>query len=1407
MRSECIGILFGAGPTEDTASNAVLREGIASLPAAHVRRFRVWLLTLLATLAAPLLAEDFTFFEQKIRPILTEHCYRCHSAQAEKLKSGLRLDTREGILRGGESGQPAFIPGEPEKSRLIEAIRYTNHDFRMPPKEQLTARQVADFVTWIQLGAPDPRSESIAQGRVHIPGTEHWAFQPVHRPAVPKVTRTNRVQTPLDAFILAALEAKKLSLAPPADRRTLIRRAYYDLIGLPPTPKDVEAFIEDSAPNAFAKVVDRLLAAPAYGERWGRHWLDVVRYADARDLIQLPVESDFREAWRYRDWVVESHNRDLPYTEFIRRQIAGDLLQPSDPEQLDTDSLVATGLLAIADFVPGDVDKDQMIADYVNDQIDVVGRAFLGLTLGCARCHDHKFDPISIQDYYGLAGIFFSTRLIPSPVLGNTPLVRVPLVPKAELERIAARKKRLLELGEQIRKLTLDAELEYLSHLERLTTEQTARYLLATWKFHHPATPEAKLDLIDFAKTNALHPKMLARWLDYFGLREYSPCGSLSRNVDEVLGLHRWRRGTNSIPAIHVNARDESLAHKGETFPARSLSLTPSKTSGIVLGWTSPFSGTVRLTGRVSDRKTTGTKGFSSALDLRTPAGRMELAMFQVASGGAVDLATSPDRARLAEVIVHAGDRLEWIVLPQADSTPTAEIEWTLAEVGSERVWSTRKDLAREPESDPAGAALADGHGNLGVWHFQETGDIRRATGEPAMGNQAWAAWKRTLAEADHQPADPTRAERAAHELEDALIAIRQKEAEANGAAAARALASGEPGPLRSEILRLQAPDSRLLTSSEGRVTIWPNRARSTLKFATAEPPSSGPLRTNVVLGGRRRTVLSFAGTESLEVPQTAPPAGSLFLVFRRADIAAAGQRILGWEDASAGRHGLGLMLTPGGGLHVILRKDGANGDIVAPPATNQDFEIVSLIWGSGGATLFRQGVAAGKSSGFDGISSDPEIKALKLGGPGSGAGEKFRGVLAEVRVYTQPLDDTSRVKVEKELSEAWLNPGATEPPPADALTLVYEELCSPRGPFWLGDTERNGMFESTQTPRLTEIHTEMGALKSAIPTNLPQAVVVQDGGPASTKHEGFKDAHIYLRGNPAKPGPIVPRGFPKVLVGDQPVAITNGSGRLPLANWIASADNPLTARVAVNRIWQHHFGQGIVRTSTNFGRRGERPTHPELLDYLASCFMESGWSIKSIHRLIMLSAAYQQRSAADPEILAADPENLLLGRMNRQSLDAESFRDSLLSVAGRLDLRPGGVGFQEIGLPRRSLYLMSVRTGAKSGFASVFDGPDSSAIVEKRTVSTVAPQALFLLNDPFTIDQARELARRIAHDFSASTPDEQVRAAYRLLFGRSPTGVEISVGQTLLEGPGQADLLARYCQLLLGSNEFFYVD
>ena len=471
---------------------------------------------------------DTEFFEKSVRPVLVEKCWPCHG-DGGRPKGGLRLTSRPAVLKGGAGGA-VVIAGEPAASPLIAAIRY-EHEHKMPPKGKLKDREIEVLTRWVAQGLPWPENTpapAIAADKPRSPLTDaqrgFWAFQPVKRGTIPAVRATSRARSPVDRFLLAALENHGLAPAAPADRRTLLRRATFDLTGLPPAPAEIDAFLADQSPEAFARVVDRLLASPRYGERWGRHWLDVVRYADARDLIQLPAESDFREAWRYRDWVVASFNRDLSYQEFVREQVAGDLLPPSRPGGINKDGLVATGFLAIADFVPGDVDKNQMIADYVNDQIDVVSKAFLGLSVACARCHDHKFDPISTEDYYALAGIFFSTRLIPGPVPGNTPLVRVPLMAPDELARVKAAetadKKRRAELEQM---LPDAADRAYVAALRGLVAGKFAAYLVAASEYRHRAPGETGPSVADLAANRGLDPELLPGFVAYLGMVAAQP--------------------------------------------------------------------------------------------------------------------------------------------------------------------------------------------------------------------------------------------------------------------------------------------------------------------------------------------------------------------------------------------------------------------------------------------------------------------------------------------------------------------------------------------------------------------------------------------------------------------------------------------------------------------------------------------------------------------------------------------------------------------------------------------------------------------------------------------------------------------------------------------------------------------
>ena len=367
---------------------------------------RVPLRTPAAQAAEKLDAKSVAFFESKIRPVLVNSCYECHSAKSAKVKGGLLLDTRDGIRKGGDKGH-GIVPGKLEESLVVTAMQHTT--LKMPPKAKLPDSVIADFEEWVKMGAPDPRDEAgvTAYKRLSLEEAKSfWSFKPVQKPQVPSVKDTDWARDDIDRFILAKLDEKGLKPVADADKRTLIRRVYFDLIGLPPTPEEVEAFLNDKTPEAFSKIVDKLLASPHYGERWGRHWLDVARYAETNGNTD---NNPFPYAYKYRDYVIEAFNSDKPYTRFVQEQIAGDLLPSKDAKEKDS-LVVATGFLALTSK-PRPQNNPDYRFDLIADQIDVTSRAVLGLSVMCARCHDHKFDPISTKEYYGLAGVFDSTQM------------------------------------------------------------------------------------------------------------------------------------------------------------------------------------------------------------------------------------------------------------------------------------------------------------------------------------------------------------------------------------------------------------------------------------------------------------------------------------------------------------------------------------------------------------------------------------------------------------------------------------------------------------------------------------------------------------------------------------------------------------------------------------------------------------------------------------------------------------------------------------------------------------------------------------------------------------------------------------------------------------------------------------
>jgi Protein of unknown function (DUF1553)/Protein of unknown function (DUF1549)/Planctomycete cytochrome C len=439
-------------------------------------RFAYALIALIA-MAGVARAEDpqsVETFEKKVRPLLVAQCLECHGADAKNIKGRLRLNSRADLLKGGESG-PAVVPGDAARSRLIEAVRYTNDDLKMPPKGKLADADIAILENWVKAGAVWPSSgpatvDAPKPGQLFTEEQKRfWAFQPMKDSPAPVVRDAGWVRSPIDAFILAKLEEKNLKPAKPADKYTLLRRVTFDLTGLPPTPAQIEAFLKDDSPRAFEKVIDRLLESPAYGERWGRHWLDIVRYADSNGLDE---NTAFGNAWRYRDYVIKSFNEDKPYDQFLREQIAGDLLPDANA---NPDRLTATGFLVLGPKVLAEPDKQKMKMDIADEQLDTLGKSVLGLTLGCARCHDHKFDPLPQRDYYSLLSIFTSTRTMKNLATVAQAFER-PLPTGEKPEVVQARTRQIEAKQADIKKLTDELRAKVLADARA----NVGAYLLAT---------------------------------------------------------------------------------------------------------------------------------------------------------------------------------------------------------------------------------------------------------------------------------------------------------------------------------------------------------------------------------------------------------------------------------------------------------------------------------------------------------------------------------------------------------------------------------------------------------------------------------------------------------------------------------------------------------------------------------------------------------------------------------------------------------------------------------------------------------------------------------------------------------------------------------------------------------------
>jgi hypothetical protein len=1090
------------------------------VPAAFGRS--LWALTaLLAAAVASRAAEpspaDREFFEKQVRPVLAAECWPCHSAAA-KQRGGLTLDSRAGVLKGGDTG-PAVVPGKPEESRLVKAINYKD-DLRMPKRGRLADEQVAALTEWVRRGVPFPDAGAAA-GPVKAFDLEarkrHWAWQPIQAVAPPEVKRKDWPRTPIDRFVLAKLEAAGLEPAPPADKRTLLRRVTFDLTGLPPTPEEIDAFLRDDSPDAYEKVVDRLLASPRYGERWGRHWLDLVRYAET-----CGHEYDFGipEAYQYRDYVIRAFNADVPYDEFVTEHLAGDLVPTPrrNPADGGDESILGTGFWFLGEAAHSPVDLRADGADRRDNQIDVFGKAFLGLTLGCARCHDHKFDAITQRDYYALCGYLQSSRF------------------------------------------------------------QRA-------------------------------------FLDDSG---------------------RVGKPAREIKALHDQARDRAVA--------RSAAVLGERFGGLA----------ERLTASRADAK----GALAAALK-----------------------AVDPKQ--------EDGPFAAWSALTE----PRPATPEDFAARRRELVERRRERAARAAEAEKKEVVFAD---------FRKD------------GLRDWFV------------------------TGDAFAVSRASDAAVRADAAAPVERLAVPGAAHSGLVsgRLQGA-LRSPTFTIGKKKIWYHAAGKGVRF-------------NLIIDGYQLIRDPIYGGLTFTTHGT----DDRFEWY--------GMDVAMW----AGLRAYVEVLDDGDGSvaldRIVFSDDG-------PPEAAPNAVLTRLL--------------------DDDALTTPEALAKKYQ-------EVFAGLVGQWRDGRLDAADDA----------------------ADRVALLNALLSSDVVAALPSATADRPWAEQGRVADLL-------ARARRIEADLP----APRRGPAMADGTGVNE-RLHIRGSSKNLGDEVPRRFLEALAGPDQPPPESGSGRLELARRLLDPSDPLPARVMVNRLWLHHFGEGIVRTPDDFGVQGERPTDPELLDWLASEFVRRGWSLKAMHRLMVLSSAYRMASQGDPKTEEADPQNKLLHRMPMRRLEAEAVRDAMLTVSGRLDAAMYGPGVPPYLTPymvgrgrpaasgpldgdgRRSVYL-AVRRNFLNPMLLAFDYPTPFTCIGRRNASNVPAQALTLLNDPFVVQQAKRWAERELA-VPDRTPRERVADLYVAAFGRPPTGDEADDALAFLEQQGKeygkADdprAWADLCHVLFNVKEFIFVN
>jgi len=1110
----------------------------------------VWLLLLPSFVrAATPSAEQVEFFEKRIRPVLVEKCYSCHSSQSPMVMGGLRLDNAEGLLKGGDSG-PAIVPGAPEKSLLIKAVGYKDLHLKMPPTGKLSDDEIQRLTEWVKMGAPDPRKElaGVVQPKAGIDfekARTFWAFRKIPQISVPLVQQTAWVRSPIDNFVLAQLERNGLKPSPPADKHAWLRRVTFDLVGLPPSTQEIENYLSDTSAGAQQRVVDRLLASPHYGERWARHWLDVVRFAETNGH---EFDNDKLDAWRYRDYVIRAFNQDIAYDQFVKEHIAGDLMSQKrlSADGTHWESPLATGFYWFGEVLNSATDSVKSRADEVDNQIDVLTKAFLGLTGACSRCHDHKFDPIPTSDYYALAGFLQSTGI--SETVVDSP---------STVKQIAVARTRIAAINRQIEVL-LKAVL--LDHIQSLSS-----YLLAAAEVIPRKAGEREETARGIAGKRGLSSDLLSAWAERIESAEKQP---------------------------------ESIFY--------------------------PYANVLRR------MRGDGKKSFHAAW------AEVLQAVNATASKGAA-VPAGPERGDVLFEEFETAGFPKWKVVGEAFATgPVHRLQ------------------PNQPLRDYLGQGIAS---SFGVSNQMVGTLTSRKFKLPKLFVHVLMGGSR----------EEARGERA--RLRFTVVA--------DGHKSLHLLPKGEAG-LQWMTLRL--------TKEIGRQGYFEIVDRSTKGHIVVDrivlSDSPEPAGLPQVPHDSLLSSLGPTGVHSLE---------SLANAYQRLFGGMAERKVVSQADLQR----LDWALSPTGRLEDLIRSS----------------------------------------------SLEPKPNAAS---------------------DLKREDDLKRHPGPRRLPKAGLQSTGTDTRYASARFARYS------GPLILSGSQS-----------LERLWSKRRAAEDSIPESM-FGMVGADEDP--------HDVKIHIRGNHKNLGELAPRRFLQIIAGEKQASVSKGSGRLQLAAWMVSRENPLTARVMVNRIWKHHFGQGLVRSVDNFGKTGEPPTHPELLDFLAQRFIESGWSMKAMHRMMVLSSTYAMSSHPVPEAEKRDPENRLLHRMPVQRLEAESIRDAILAVAGSLDpktLGPSvpphisayqdGRGKPESGpldgYGRRSIYIQ-VRRNFLSPMFMAFDYPSPISAIGRRSVSTVPSQALMLMNNEFVAGQADSWAQRLLQ--RGTTPENLVRKMFLTAFGRPTTSHEI---------------------------------